>query len=114
MTESRTSDIGLSRRRFLSATAASAVVASGGRFGKAPESVFIRKDVETLIDQSEVTEHTYHVLGVPLRTGSLFPGSENDAQAYRDVQLLRRLLAAGCHAIDEGDVAIPSYMSAHN
>jgi hypothetical protein len=26
---------------------------------------------------------TYHVLGVPLRTGSLYPGSENDAQAYR-------------------------------
>jgi hypothetical protein len=23
---------------------------------------------------------TYHVLGVPLRTGSLHPGSENDAQ----------------------------------
>ena len=55
-------------------------------------------------------EPTYHLLGVPLRTGSLYPGSENDAQAYRDVQLLQRLEAAGCRVIDEGDVAIPSYL----
>jgi arginase family enzyme len=41
-------------------------------------------------------ERTYHLLGVPLRTGSLYPGSENDAQAYRDADLLRRLEAAGC------------------
>ena len=34
---------------------------------------------------------TYHVLGVPLRTGSLYPGSENDAQAYREAGLLARL-----------------------
>ena len=40
-------------------------------------------------------EHTYHVLGVPLRTGSLYPGSENDAQAYRDAHLLQRLEAVG-------------------
>jgi hypothetical protein len=39
-------------------------------------------------------ERTYHVLGVPLRTGSLYPGSENDAQAYRDAHLLQRLEAA--------------------
>jgi hypothetical protein len=37
-------------------------------------------------------ERTYHVLGVPLRTGSLYPGNENDAQAYREVQLLGALL----------------------
>lgn len=30
-------------------------------------------------------DFTYHLLGVPLRTGSLYPGSENDAQAYRNV-----------------------------
>jgi arginase len=57
---------------------------------------------------------TYHVLGVPLRTGSLYPGSENDAQAYRDAQLLPRLRAAGCTAVDEGDVAIPSYLPPHH
>lgn len=56
---------------------------------------------------------TYHVLGVPLRTGSLYPGSENDAQAYRDAQLLARLHAAGCAAVDDGDVAIPSYLPHH-
>jgi arginase len=59
-------------------------------------------------------ERTYHVLGVPLRTGSLYPGSENDAQAYRDTRLVQRLLAAGCRAVDEGDVAIPSYLPHHS
>jgi len=57
---------------------------------------------------------TYHVLGVPLRTGSLYPGSENDAQAFRDARLLQRLEAAGVQVIDEGDVAIPSYLPHHN
>ena len=59
-------------------------------------------------------EHTYHVLGVPLRTGSLYPGSENDAQAYRDAHLLQRLEAVGCRVFDEGDVAIPSYLPHHH
>jgi arginase family enzyme len=54
-----------------------------------------------------------HVLGVPLRTGSLYPGNENDAQAYRDAGLLARLEAAGCRAIDDGDLAIPSYLPHH-
>ena len=57
---------------------------------------------------------TYHLLGVPLRTGSLYPGSENDAQAYRDARIVQRLHAAGCPVIDEGDVAIPSYLPHHN
>jgi arginase len=60
-----------------------------------------------------MASRTYHVLGVPLRTGSLYPGNENDAQAYRDARLLARLQAAGCLAIDEGDVAIPSYLPHH-
>jgi arginase len=59
------------------------------------------------------TARTYHVLGVPLRTGSLYPGSENDAQAYRDAGLLGRLHAAGCRVVDEGDIAIPSYLPHH-
>jgi arginase len=59
-------------------------------------------------------ERTYHLLGVPLRTGSLYPGSENDAQAYRDAHLLRRLETAGCQVFDEGDVAIPSYLPHHH
>jgi arginase len=56
----------------------------------------------------------YHVMGVPLRTGSLCPGNENDAQALRDVRLLQRLEAAGCQVFDEGDIAIPSYLPHHN
>ncbi|MGH9828962.1 MAG: arginase family protein [Blastocatellia bacterium] len=103
----------LSRRRFLSVTAASAVVAGGGRFVAALKRLFNRRDVETGMDQAKITERTYHVFGVPLRTGSLYPGSENDAQAYRDVQLLKRLHACGWNAIDQGDVAIPSYLPHH-
>ncbi len=64
-------------------------------------------------EHPDQSERTYHILGVPLRTGSLYPGSENDAQAYREVQLLARLQAAGCKAFDEGDVAIPSYLPHH-
>jgi len=59
-------------------------------------------------------EVIYHLIGVPLRTGSLYPGSENDAQAYRDTHLLRRLEAAGCQIIDEGDVPIPNYLPHHS
>jgi arginase len=55
----------------------------------------------------------YHVLGVPLRAGSLYPGSENDAQAYRDVGLVARLERAGRRVVDDGDVAIPSYLPHH-
>jgi len=61
-----------------------------------------------------VAERTFHVFGVPLRSGSLLPGNENDAQAYRDVHLLARLQAAGCNAVDDGDVAIPSYLPHHS
>ncbi len=69
---------------------------------------------ETMPEHSHQNGRTYHVLGVPLRSGSLYPGNENDAQAYREVQLLPRLQAAGCKAIDEGDVAIPSYLPHHS
>ena len=54
------------------------------------------------------------MLGVPLRSGSLYPGNENDAQAYRDVHFVDRLKAAGVNASDEGDVAIPSYLPHHS
>jgi len=56
----------------------------------------------------------YRILGVPLRAGSLLPGNENDAQAYREAHLIDRLRAAGCTAIDDGDVAIPSYLPHHS
>ena len=73
----------------------------GNQAGKAPE-------------RSTPASPTYKVLGVPLRTGSLYPGNENDAQAYRDVQLVARLQAAGCKALDDGDVKIPSYLPHHS
>ena len=57
---------------------------------------------------------TYRLLGVPLRAGSLLPGNENDAQAYREVQLPKRLEAVGCRVVDDGDVAIPSYLPHHS
>src|SRR5215467_6560819 len=69
---------------------------------------------EAMSEKPEGNERTYQILGVPLRTGSLYPGSENDAQAYRDVQLLARLQASGCKAVDGGDVAIPSYLPHHS
>lgn len=59
-------------------------------------------------------ERTYHLLGVPFRPGSLYPGSENDAQPYRDAHILRRFEAAGCRVVDEGDVPIPSYLPHHH
>jgi arginase len=58
-------------------------------------------------------DRTYRVLGVPLRTGSLYPGSENDAQAYRDAGLVARLRAAGGTVVDDGDLALPSYLPHH-
>lgn len=58
-------------------------------------------------------DRTYRIFGVPFRTGSLYPGSENDAQPYRDAGLIVRLEAAGCRAVDDGDVAIPSYLPHH-
>jgi arginase len=63
--------------------------------------------------QSEVPQ-TYHVLGVPLRAGSLVPGNEDDARAYREAHIVERLQAAGCKAIDDGDVEIPSYLPHHS
>ncbi len=55
----------------------------------------------------------YHVLGVPYRTGSLTPGSEHDAQPYRDTGFVAQLRGAGCEAIDGGDIPLPSYLPHH-
>jgi arginase len=63
---------------------------------------------------AQPADRTLHVLGVPLRSGSLYPGNENDAQAYRDAKLVARLQASGCKIVDDGDVAIPSYIPHHS
>jgi arginase family enzyme len=55
----------------------------------------------------------YHVFGVPYRTGSLTPGSEHDAQPYRDTGFVAHLQTAGCDAIDDGDFPLPSYLPHH-
>ncbi|MBB5318228.1 arginase family protein [Tunturibacter empetritectus] len=60
------------------------------------------------------TTPAYLILGVPLRAGSLIPGNENDAQAYRDADLVKRLNDAGRNAVDAGNLPIPSYLPHHS
>lgn len=66
-----------------------------------------------MADHPDRPPRTYRILGVPLRTGSLAPGNEDDARAYRDARLLDRLTAAGCTVVDDGDLPIPSYLPHH-
>jgi arginase len=75
--------------------------------------ILIGDQGETRSEHSHKAERTYDVQGVPLRTGSLYPGNENHAQAYRDVHLLARFEAASCIEVDDGDVTIPSYLPHH-
>lgn len=88
----------MKRREFLMSSAA---VVAGHMF-------------ESALGGQTGTGRTYQVLGVPLRAGSLLPGNENDAQAYRDAGLIEHLRTAGCKAVDAGDVAIPSYLPHHS
>jgi len=94
----------MKRREFLISTAAAAI---GTELFATPT----RSYGETM---AGVSARTYRILGVPLRAGSLLPGNENDTQAYREVHLLARLQAAGCKAVDDGDVTIPSYLPHHS
>jgi len=59
-------------------------------------------------------DRVYDIFGVPFRAGSLYPGTENDALAYRQAGLLEWMRAAGVHAIDRGDIPIPSFLPHHN
>ena len=68
----------------------------------------------TTLSSTSNSGPVYVVLGVPLRTGSLYPGNENDAQAYREAGIIASLTAAGCNAIDGGDIPIPSYLPHHS
>jgi arginase len=57
---------------------------------------------------------TVRLLGIPLRSGSLYPGSENDAKGYRDAGLPDLLRAAGLSVVDDGDLPVPSYLPHHS
>ena len=57
---------------------------------------------------------TVRLLGVPLRAGSLYPGSENDAEGYRDAGINDILRKADIKVLDDGDVEIPSYLPHHS
>lgn len=57
---------------------------------------------------------TVRLLGVPLRSGSLYPGSENDAKSYREAGLPELLRRAGLTILDDGDLEIPSYLPHHS
>jgi arginase len=105
------------RRNFLKLTAASALsVAWPHRKCSFPrfEPARTNNTTNRSMNLAASSDRTYHLLGVPLRSGSLYPGNENDAQAYRDAKLTARLQAAGCKVSDDGDVAIPSYLPHHS
>src|SRR6266702_428828 len=112
----------MNRRDFMTATGAGMGAAwpgfrmlaasVKGMAGKAGTA--IDDHTQTASEPSHLADCMYHVLGVPLRAGSLYPGNENDAQPYRDAQLVARLRAAGCKAVDDGDVTIPSYLPHHS
>jgi arginase len=105
------------RRNFLKLTAGSALgFAWPHRKYSLPRFAPAQSDnaANNRISLAESSGRTYHLLGVPLRSGSLYPGNENDAQAYRDAKLAARLQAAGCTVSDDGDVAVPSYLPHHS
>jgi endoglucanase len=59
-------------------------------------------------------DRIYHMIGVPRRAGSLVAGTEDDPGAFRDAGFAARLRAHGCAVVDEGDVALPSFLPHHH
>ncbi|HVT98638.1 MAG TPA: arginase family protein [Acidobacteriaceae bacterium] len=59
-------------------------------------------------------DRVYDIFGVPFRAGSLYPGTENDAAAYRQAGLVDQMGAAGICVADCGDIPIPSFLPHHN
>jgi arginase family enzyme len=87
----------MSRRRFLRMALASGALSY----------------VPAFATQTLAGSRIYHVLGVPLRAGSFYPGTEDDAKAYREAGLIDRMRSAGCEVLDDGDIQIPSYLPHH-
>ncbi len=69
---------------------------------------------QALEDASHSGQRVYDIFGVPLRTGSLYPGTENDAIAYREAGIVEQFRSAGIHASDRGDIPIPSFLPHHS
>jgi len=63
---------------------------------------------------SQPGQKLYDIFGVPLRTGSLYPGTENDAIAYREAGIIGQFRSAGIYAVDRGDIPIPSFLPHHS
>jgi len=87
----------MTRRSFAGMCAALPVLAGGG--------------IEML---PQPAQRIYDIFGVPLRTGSLYPGTENDAVAYREAGMMDQFRSAGIQAVDCGDIAIPSFLPHHS
>jgi arginase len=60
------------------------------------------------------SQREYHIFGVPMRTGSLYPGTENDAIPYRQAGIVEQFRTAGIRAVDRGDIPIPSFLPHHS
>lgn len=58
-------------------------------------------------------QRVYDLFGVPFRTGSLYPGTENDAVGYREAGIMEQFRTAGIRAADCGDIPIPSFLPHH-
>ena len=102
------------RREFLTTAGAAAVGLTLDSIDAAPQPGSTTASSVQPPQNAERSSPTYVVLGVPLRAGSLYPGNENDAQAYRDADLVKRLNDAGRNAVDAGNLPIPSYLPHHS
>jgi arginase family enzyme len=63
---------------------------------------------------SMLEQRVYDVFGVPLRTGSLYPGNENDALAFREAGIMEQFERARINAVDRGNIPIPSFLPHHS
>jgi arginase len=86
----------INRRSFAAMCAALPAITAGG------------------MEMTQPNQREYHVFGVPMRTGSLYPGTENDAIAYREGGLVQQFRATGIRAVDRGDVPVPNFLPHHS
>jgi arginase family enzyme len=104
----------MKRREFLTTAGAAALGLTLDSMDAAAQPVSIAASPVQPPPNAEGASPAYVILGVPLRAGSLYPGNENDAQAYRDADLVKRLNDAGRNAVDVGNLPVPSYLPHHS